>query len=185
MGRFLENDMTPKTIRLAAQQIASVAENQATRNNHKVAAELKRIASALNAEAHARRVAQFLGNEPTYGAGGMDANSTAAGDGPTVTMGFDPSQEMGIQDFKNGQGSGGGGGGLHPSIETFVKPHGNSLTGGGQGEGTLHTCTVTFRDHNSVGEPKMMNYILGIGENLGVDVEKFAWSKQTPKPAMA
>lgn len=41
----------------------------------------------------------------------------------------------------------------------------------------VHTCTVTFKAHPDVKESDMMNFILGIGDKLGVEVDSFKWAK--------
>jgi hypothetical protein len=45
----------------------------------------------------------------------------------------------------------------------------------------VHHCSVTFYAPKDTQESDMMNYILGIGEKLGVEVKKFEWEKQDPK----
>jgi hypothetical protein len=69
--------------------------------------------------------------------------------------------------------------GLNPGISSYVKPRQD-------GEQTVdnrktHTCTVIFKAPDGVTEAEMMNYILGIGQELGVDVESFKWSKSEAK----
>jgi hypothetical protein len=41
----------------------------------------------------------------------------------------------------------------------------------------IHTCTVMFKAPLDIEESDMMNYILGIGDKLGVDVDSFKWTK--------
>jgi hypothetical protein len=100
---------------------------------------------------------------------------------------FDPSQESSISSMM-GQPEGANiqpladnkvdNGGATIPIESFIKP----------GEPTgpppnydVHHCSVTFYAPKDTQESDMMNYILGIGEKLGVEVKKFEWEKQDPK----
>lgn len=66
----------------------------------------------------------------------------------------------------------------HPDIEPFVnmkveKPMVD--------ERETHTLTLTLKAPEDVSEAEMMNYMLGMGEKLGVDVDGFKWTKSEPK----
>lgn len=45
----------------------------------------------------------------------------------------------------------------------------------------VHTATVAFAAPHGVSEADIMEYILGIGDALGVKVESFKWSVQESK----
>lgn len=68
---------------------------------------------------------------------------------------------------------------LNPNVSSYVK-----MRPGEEPEvdtRKTHTCTVMFKAPEGVSEADMMNYILGIGAELGVDVETFKWSKSDAK----
>lgn len=72
---------------------------------------------------------------------------------------------------------------LNPGISSFVKMRpGEDMQ---VDDRKTHTCTVTFKAQDGVSEADMMNYILGIGGELKVDVESFKWSKTEAKPSKA
>jgi hypothetical protein len=58
-------------------------------------------------------------------------------------------------------------------IESFVKPPETEV----HPDYNTHTCTVVFKAPPDIKESDMMNYILGIGEALHVDVDSFKWAK--------
>lgn len=64
---------------------------------------------------------------------------------------------------------------FNPGISSFVKmrPGEEPVVD----DRKTHTCTVVFKAPDGVSEADMMNYILGIGKELGVDVGSFKWSK--------
>jgi len=68
---------------------------------------------------------------------------------------------------------------LNPGISSYVKmrPGEEPMVD----DRKTHTCTVIFKAPDGVSESDMMNYILGIGQELGVDVESFKWSKAEVK----
>lgn len=62
-----------------------------------------------------------------------------------------------------------------PAIESFVRksdPVQNAQ---------VHTATVAFAAPHGVSEADIMEYILGIGDALGVKVESFKWSVHDSK----
>jgi hypothetical protein len=62
-----------------------------------------------------------------------------------------------------------------PAIESFVrKEHPVQSV-------QVHTATVAFAAPHGVSEADIMEYILGIGDALGVKVESFKWSVQDSK----
>ncbi len=62
-----------------------------------------------------------------------------------------------------------------PHIESFVrKEHPVQSI-------KVHTATVAFAAPHGVSEADIMEYILGIGDALGVKVESFKWSVQDGK----
>ena len=63
-------------------------------------------------------------------------------------------------------------------IESFVKPKESEVP---VGDYEIHHCSVVFNAPRDIKESDMMNYILGIGEQLGVEVKKFEWEKEDPK----
>lgn len=63
-------------------------------------------------------------------------------------------------------------------IESFVKVDGQTAAPSNY---TEHTCSVLFKAPKDTQESDMMNYILGIGKELGVEVTKFEWEKLPPK----
>jgi len=72
---------------------------------------------------------------------------------------------------------------LNPGISSYVKmrPGEEPVVD----DRKTHTCTVIFKAPDGVTEAEMMNYILGIGQELGVDVESFKWSKSEAKMTKA
>lgn len=68
---------------------------------------------------------------------------------------------------------------LNPNVSSYVKekPHEEAIVD----DRKTHTCTVIFKAPDEVSEAEMMNYILGIGGSLGVEVESFKWSKSEVK----
>ena len=117
---------------------------------------------------------------------------------------FDPSQEIqgdGMQDPMQGEmggmnemGEAGGMGEEMPvqpfaaeeenkdttiPIESFVRNNQESVV---PSNFDTHTCSVIFSAPKDIQESDMMNYILGIGKELGVEVKKFEWEKMDPKP---
>jgi len=62
-----------------------------------------------------------------------------------------------------------------PKIESFVRKEGP------QQHVQVHTATVAFAAPHGVSEADIMEYILGIGDALGVKVESFKWSVQDSK----
>jgi len=76
---------------------------------------------------------------------------------------------------------GGTGEGFHPGISSYVKKGPEEMVD----DRRIHTCTVTFKAPPDVSEAEMMNYILGIGKELGVDVDSFKWAKSEAKQPKA
>jgi hypothetical protein len=98
-----------------------------------------------------------------------------AGDVP-----FDPSQEsqidstqvdptqMAAQNYADESG-----GQSKVPIESFVKITDQPTSSNYED----HVCSVSFSAPPEIEESDMMNYILGIGKELGVEVKKFDWEK--------
>jgi hypothetical protein len=132
---------------------------------------IERIASKLESINHPRakelrRIAQFFGDtgQSTNMAGGSGGYNPSfqnmADEGDTADEGEQESS-------------------MNPGISSFVKmrPGEEPVVD----DRKTHTCTVIFKAPDGVSEADMMNYILGIGDQLGVDVESFKWSKSEAK----
>ncbi len=167
----------------------------------RAAATVKQVAQRLERRGHQSAeelfvIAQLLTNGYDSLGGDMDRFSDGnlgAGNMEVMDYGFDPSQEpssthsfkeeaedgpeMGLNDDTEEED-----GGLHPDIDSFVK----APSGGGRADVVddrrTHTCTVTFKAPPNISEADMMNYILGIGKHLKVDVDSFKWAKSDIKP---
>ena len=66
----------------------------------------------------------------------------------------------------------------HPDIPSYVNMDKDKPM---VDERKTHVCTVTFKASPDVEESEMMNYILGIGDQLQVDVDGFTWKATEPK----
>ena len=97
----------------------------------------------------------------------------------SMTMGDGQSLNSAPQSTKPYSESGtGSNSGHHPDIPSYVnmdqqKPMVDARK--------THVCTVTFKADNDVEESDMMNYILGIGDKLPVDVDGFTWKSSEAK----
>ena len=142
-----------------------------------VIAEMKRdveqVAIKMESVGHPRtdeinRIAQYLG--------GMPSTNMGAGMNPSFQQMASEEDEMSMEPPKES---------LNPGISSFVKmrPGEEPVVD----DRKTHTCTVVFKAPDGISEADMMNYILGIGKELGVDVGSFKWSKsdaQTNKPSV-
>jgi hypothetical protein len=63
-----------------------------------------------------------------------------------------------------------------PHIESFIKKESEP-----EKHIQVHNATVAFAAPHGVSEADIMEYILGIGDALGVKVESFKWSVQDSK----
>jgi len=109
-----------------------------------------------------RRIAQYFGD--------LSQSTNMSGDG-----GFNsPIQNMASEEPETKSPES-----LNPNVSSFVKmrPGEEPVVD----DRKTHTCTVIFKAPDGVSEADMMNYILGIGGELGVDVESFKWSKSEAK----
>lgn len=127
---------------------------------------VERVASKMESIGHPRaneihRIAQYLGGVPTpanMGGGGLNPSfQQMAGETEEDEMSMEPKES------------------LNPGISSFVKmrPGEEPVVD----DRKTHTCTVVFKAPDGISEADMMNYILGIGKELGVDVGSFKWSK--------
>jgi hypothetical protein len=166
-----------ENIRLAASACSAVAESL-ERRGHGAAGELRAIAQQL--------LDGSAGGGSITGATDMGDHMMAS----SVPYSFDPSSDVqvGVKQFRSdkgpdgGQGapqggSAGGGQGGHPQIETFVRGHDQAP----MDTRKIHQLSCTLKAPEGVSESDMMNYILQIGDALGVDVDSFKWSKSEPK----
>jgi len=64
-----------------------------------------------------------------------------------------------------------------PPIESFIRLDNSGVPPNYD----THVCSVVFTAPKGTQESDMMNYILGIGKELSVEVRKFEWEKQEPK----
>ncbi len=108
-----------------------------------------------------RRIAQFFGD--------MGQSTNMMGGGSSM-----PYQTMASEEPETSTPDS-----LNPNVSSYVR-----MRPGEEPEvdnRKTHTCTVMFKAPEGVSEADMMNYILGIGAELGVDVETFKWSKSDAK----
>lgn len=133
---------------------------------------LNNVANKLVAMRHPRaneivRIAQFFGQ---HGGGGTNIGH----DGSQMFQGMADEADMDMDMEAAPEG-----GGLNSGISSYVKmkPGEEPVVD----DRKTHTCTVIFKAPDGVSEADMMNYILGIGGELGVDVESFKWSKSEAK----
>ena len=63
-------------------------------------------------------------------------------------------------------------------IESFIKPSSPEISP----DYNVNHCAVTFYAPKDVSKSEMMNYIMGIGEKLSVEVKKFEWEEEDAKP---
>lgn len=129
---------------------------------------IEKIAGKLESMNHPRakelrRIAQFFGDS------GQSTNMAGGGLNPS----FQNMADSGDTDESEDASS------MNPGISSFVKmrPGEEPVVD----DRKTHTCTVIFKAPDGVSEADMMNYILGIGDQLGVDVESFKWSKSEAK----
>jgi hypothetical protein len=124
---------------------------------------VERVASKMESIGHPRaneihRIAQYLGGVPTpTNMGGFNPSFQQMAGGTEDEMSMEPKES------------------LNPGISSFVK-----MRPGEEpqvDDRKTHTCTVVFKAPDGISEADMMNYILGIGKELGVDVGSFKWSK--------
>jgi hypothetical protein len=132
---------------------------------------ISKVASKMKSLGHPRsneieRIAQYFGDMSTSNYGGTNMSGQNFG--------------QGIQDFQpmsagDNIASEGDPESLNPGISSFVKmkPGEEPVVD----DRRTHTCTVVFKASEEVSESDMMNYILGISNELGVDVGSFKWSK--------
>jgi hypothetical protein len=130
---------------------------------------IERVANKLTAVGHPRaneilRISQYINNfESPFQAPSSNMNQG-------MNQDFNPMfQQMASGDAGAPEES------LNPGISSFVKmkPGEEPVVD----DRKTHTCTVVFKAPDGVSEADMMNYILGIGQELGVDVGSFKWSK--------
>ena len=168
-------------IRIAANTCTAVAKSLSERGKYAPAIELRRIAQQLM---------DGMGSGPgSYGQsplGGSFANSSQDSGqdlmgGSEQAYDFDPSQDVkvGVQELRS-DANDNSQGGLHPEINTFVKPPTDQPSEMVDDRKT-HQLSCTLKAPDGVSEADMMNYILGIGDALKVDVDSFKWSKTEPK----
>ena len=132
---------------------------------------LNNVAKKLVAMRHPRaneivRIAQFFGQ---YGGGGTNIGH----DGSQMFQSMADESGADMETTPEGDA-------LNPGISSYVK-----MKAGEEpvvDDRKTHTCTVIFKAPDGVSEADMMNYILGIGGELGVDVESFKWSKSEARP---
>lgn len=124
---------------------------------------VERVASKMESIGHPRakeihRIAQYLGGVPApTNIGGLNSSFQQMAGGAEDEMSMEPKES------------------LNPGISSFVKmrPGEEPVVD----DRKTHTCTVVFKAPDGISEADMMNYILGIGKELGVDVGSFKWSK--------
>lgn len=122
--------------------------------------------------AELRKIAQFLG-DPNQGEGMIrEFNPEGASQNPGVP--FSPEALAGDYSMPVGQPRGG-----HPDIEPFVNMKVDTQPQ--VDDRAIHTLTLTLRAPREISEAEMMNYMLGMGEELGVDIDGFKWQKSEPK----
>jgi hypothetical protein len=63
---------------------------------------------------------------------------------------------------------------VNPMIQSFVNKAKIKQTDGGD---TVHTFSVSFKAQDKVSEAKVMESVLAICEDNGIDIEKFSWQK--------
>jgi hypothetical protein len=156
----------------AAQTVNRVAQTLAQRGDRARAAELTRIAQFLGG-------GDFLGN-----AGGVGLDRAAEGDFQVSLRdgqgggGFDPSQDV----MQMGNPMGGGGAdrrdGEHPGIQPFAKHRQQSQVN----PHIIHTVSMTLTAPPDVTETDMLNFILKMRDELGVDATNVQWSKKEQAP---
>lgn len=136
--------------------------------------DMERVAAKMEFVGHPRaneirRIAQYMGGMPPTNMSGMNpAIQQMASGAEEDEMSMEqptPSFNPGVSSFVK----------MRPGEEPVVDDR------------KTHTCTVVFKAPDGISEADMMNYILGIGKELGVDVGSFKWSKsdtQQPKTSV-
>lgn len=136
--------------------------------------DMERVAAKMEFAGHPRaneirRIAQYMGGiHPTNMSGMNPAIQQMASGAEEDEMSMEqptPSFNPGVSSFVK----------MRPGEEPVVDDR------------KTHTCTVVFKAPDGISEADMMNYILGIGKELGVDVGSFKWSKsdtQQPKTSV-
>ena len=136
--------------------------------------DMERVAAKMEFAGHPRaneirRIAQYMGGIPPTNMSGMNpAIQQMASGAEEDEMSMEqptPSFNPGVSSFVK----------MRPGEEPVVDDR------------KTHTCTVVFKAPDGISEADMMNYILGIGKELGVDVGSFKWSKsdtQQPKTSV-
>ena len=160
----------------AVKQIKIVAERLA-KQGHKRAPELYRIAQMIDNMPPEALDQLMHGNQ----GGGMGEENP--GSGPIQDFNIkeiDPSQADPSM-MMDGMGGGGAGGGQQGQIPIESYVHKNER-GEQIDDRVIHTLTCTLKAPQDVSEAHMMNYILGIAKELGVDVDSFKWSKSEQAP---
>lgn len=128
--------------------------------------DMERVAAKMEFVGHPRadeikRIAQYIG--------GMPPTTNLSGINPAfqqMASGAEDDEMSMEQPQKNS---------FNPGVSSFVKmrPGEEPVVD----DRKTHTCTVVFKAPDGISEADMMNYILGIGKELGVDVGSFKWSK--------
>jgi hypothetical protein len=153
--------------------------------NNNASVELKRVASRLEQKGKPQskvlfKLAQEIGQmENLYNNGSFDPSQDVQEPqvNPEETqVSPDMSQQLGgsqdVQPLADVDV-----GGDKPPIESFVRLN----NPGTPSNYDTHNCSVVFRAPKGTQESDMMNYIMGIGKELGVEVFAFDWEKQEPK----
>lgn len=146
-----------------------------------VSTELKNIAQQLKEVKHEAQASKLL--KIAQNVDGMQKMQQLYNE-------FDPSQEKEIAPVQNYADESPGAEEISPNsesqadpegkvpIESFIKMNGEPQT---STNFLTHNCGVVFKAPSDVEESDMMNYILGIGKALGVEVVKFDWEKLEDK----